>query len=81
MAVGIPFVFAELAQSMPLLRKVGAMIVKEPVTARRVAGSITSLLGSSERQMRISRRGRFLVQQQFNWTREQQKLLGIYNSL
>ena len=80
MMLGMPFLYSDAKQSLPILESAGAVIVENPITVTNLVESIVSLLNDSNRMTFISEYGRQLVMERFNWQIESQKLIRIYES-
>jgi glycosyltransferase involved in cell wall biosynthesis len=81
MMLGMPFLYPDAKQSLPVLESVGAVIVENPITVTNLVESIVSLLNDPDRMTFISEHGRQLVMERFNWQIESQKLTRIYESI
>lgn len=81
MMIGIPFIFTDLTQSLPILERVGATVVENPVTGERIVAAITSLIFDSDRIDRMTTAGPKLIETKLNWTRESKRFLSVYDSL
>ncbi len=81
MMLGMPIIFSDLAQSRPILKRISAFILDNPLTVENLVQSIISLSNDCERMTYISTHGRRLVLERFNWQMESQKLIRIYESL
>ncbi len=81
MMIGMPFLYPEAKQSLPILNQIRAGIVDNPVNVENLVESIISLLNDRERMNYISENGRRRVMERFNWEFESRKLVWIYNNL
>lgn len=79
MAAGIPFV----ASDFPLWRELGrdAGLFVDPQNPKEIAQAIQWLLDHPDQAQVMGQRGRQLVEQEYNWERESQKLLTLYQRL
>lgn len=81
MMLGMPMIFTRLVQSVPILRRTGALIVNNPVDPKELADAIVRLTQDIELRKEISTRCRRLIRGRFNWARESQSLLQAYDAL
>ncbi len=81
MMIGVPFIFTNLTQSLPILERVGAMIINNPVSGENLADAIYSLYNDPTRMNKISENGKHLVGSRLNWQRESENLLRVYDEL
>jgi len=81
MSAGIPVV----ASNFPLWRKVieesGCGIWVNPLDPKEIADAIIWLLDNQEEAERMGLRGRHVVEERYNWCREEKKLLRLYSEL
>lgn len=80
MMVGMPFLYPDAKQSLPILNACGAIIVANPINVSNLIESILLLFENRERMCFISQKGIQLIKNQFNWQLESQKLIRIYKS-
>ncbi len=81
MMVGIPFIFTNLIQSLPLLEMVGAYTLENPVSGGDIANAILSLHSNTDRMDKISKTGLRLVASRFNWAKESERLVKAYRDI
>jgi glycosyltransferase involved in cell wall biosynthesis len=81
MMLGMPFLYPDARQSFPILSRIGAVIIDNPVNAENLAESILLLLNDSKQKEYISKEGRRLIADYFNWQIESQKLILMYENL
>ncbi|MHA2069711.1 MAG: glycosyltransferase, partial [Candidatus Thorarchaeota archaeon] len=81
MMLGIPFLYPDARQSFPILSRINAVIIDNPVNAENLAESILMLFNDPERMNYISREGRKLIEDYFNWQIESQKLIQMYENI
>jgi len=81
MMVGIPFIFTNLTQSLPILQEVGAWILENPVSGEDVASAILSLHENSARMSEISKKGPRLIEDRLNWSKESERLVKVYREI
>jgi glycosyltransferase involved in cell wall biosynthesis len=79
MMIGVPFIFTNLIQSMPILEQVDSVIIENPVSAIALADAIFSLRNNPAKMNQISQKSKRLVATRLNWQREAEKLLRIYD--
>lgn len=81
MMVGVPFIYSNLTQSLPLLERVNAYILQNPTSAQDIANAILTLSDSPARMMEISEKGPPLIINRFNWSKESERLLRVYREI
>ncbi len=81
MMLGIPMIFTRLTQSLPILQRVGAVVVSNPIISEELAEAIRTLSEDTELRRKISEKSQELVRSRFNWGRESEKLLRVYRGL
>ncbi len=81
MLIGIPFIFTNLIQSMPILEQVDSVIVANPVSAGDLADAIFSLIKDPLKMIQISQKSKRMIATRLNWKRESEKLLRIYEEI
>jgi glycosyltransferase involved in cell wall biosynthesis len=79
MAAGIPFV----ASDFPLWRELadGCGLFVDPRSPQAIAAAIGRLLADPGEAERLGARGRELVRERYNWEREAEQLLALYERL
>jgi glycosyltransferase involved in cell wall biosynthesis len=81
MMVGIPFIYSRLKQSMPFLEMVGAYTLENPVTGEDIANAVLALHDDDTRMIEMAKKGPPLIASRFNWAKESQRLLRVYQSI
>ena len=81
MSVGIPVIAADF----PLWRKIvvnaGCGLLVDPLDPQAIADSILYILEHPEEAEEMGKNGREAVEEKYNWSREEKKLLGLYMDL
>lgn len=81
MSAGLPLI----ASDFPLWRKIvigeDCGLVADPMDPSAIAKAIQTILTDPEDAERLGRNGRRAVEEKYNWAKESQKLLGIYEDL
>lgn len=81
MMIGVPFIFTNLTQSLPILQRVNAYVLDNPVSAESITTAIHSLYYDFDRMLQISERGKNLVNSRLNWRMESNRLLQAYKGI
>jgi len=81
MTIGIPFIFTNLTQSLPILEEVGAWILENPVSGEDVASAILALHDNGARMNEMSKKGPCLIADRFNWSKESERLVKVYRDI
>ncbi len=81
MAIGIPFIYTDLSQTMPILEKVGAYVIRNPYTPQDIVNAIETLRHDFARRSRIARLAPNMVKSVFNWSEASKNLISIYDEL
>ncbi|MFW9888412.1 MAG: glycosyltransferase [Candidatus Thorarchaeota archaeon] len=81
MMIGVPFIFTNLTQSLPLLETVGAWVLENPVSGEALASAILSLHDDSARVKKLLDKGPNLIAMRFNWSTEAKSLVRLYKDI
>ena len=79
MGRGMPFVAPDLPTTTPFVQ--GAALLARPDDPRSYAAALATLLREPDRGAELGRIGRERAHERFNWERESQKLLALYEDL
>ena len=79
--IGIPFIFTNLTQSLPILEEVGALVLENPVSGQDISSAILALYDNRARMNEISKKGPSLIADRFNWSKESEHLVKIYRDI
>ena len=81
MSVGLPVI----ASDFPLWRKIvegaGCGLLVDPLNPQAIADSIVHILKHPEEAEKMGKRGRKAVEDMYNWSNEEKKLLWLYKNL
>lgn len=81
MAAGIPVI----ASNFPLWKEIVEVnnlgLCVDPLNPQEIGNAIARLLNNSEEAILMGKNGRKAVIEKFNWEKENEKLLLVYNSL
>lgn len=81
MSAGIPVI----ASNFPLWRRIiadaGCGLLVDPLDPQSIANSIVHLLENPEEAEKMGKRGRKAVEEMYNWSHEEEKLLRFYRDL
>ena len=81
MALGMPVVLSDLPPTRPFVRNGDSAFLVPPGDCKAYADAITVLIRNPNLRQEMGAAGRRLVQQEYNWDKESQKLLGLYTDL
>jgi glycosyltransferase involved in cell wall biosynthesis len=81
MAAGIPVIASDFPLWRSMMESIGCGLLVDPRDPGAIANAISYLLTHDEEAEAMGKRGRAAVEAHFNWTIEESKLLGFYNSI
>jgi glycosyltransferase involved in cell wall biosynthesis len=81
MAAGIPVIASDFPLWRELLGHPPAGLFVDPLDPKSIANAIEMVLGDSSEAERMGKLGRHAVEERYNWFREEQSLLGLYQQL
>lgn len=81
MAMGLPVVLSRNSFNESMIQKYQFGICADPENTDELAAAIKELLDDPERSRELGTNGRKAVRADFNWEKEQKKLLELYDSL
>jgi len=81
MALGMPVVMSDLPPSRAFVRDGRTALLVPPNDCRAYADAIRQLLNDSPLRYKMGAEARKLVEMEFNWQKESEKLLGLYADL
>jgi len=81
MSAGIPVIASNFPLWRELIEGEGCGLVVDPLNSREIASAIEYVLTHDDEAEAMGRRGREAVEQRYNWSHEEKKLVTLYNSL
>jgi glycosyltransferase involved in cell wall biosynthesis len=81
MAMGLPVVMSDLPPSRPFVSNGTCAFMVPPGDYRRYAEAINEILTNPDRWEAMGKEGRRRVEENYNWEKESQKLLSLYDEL
>lgn len=81
MGCGMPVVLSDLPPSRQFIRDTGSAVAVQPDDIDEYAEAVSSLLKDSSAAGSMGKRGKQLVYEKYNWSREEGKLMELYRSL
>lgn len=81
MAAGLPVVASSFKHWVEIVEGNEAGLTVDPEDPRAIARAVERLLGDAELRRSMGERGRTAVRERYNWSREEKKLLHLYEGL
>ena len=81
MAAGLPVIASREGESGDFVREASVGILVDPLNVEEIAQAIISLLNDQSMAADMGRRGRQLIFEKYNWEKESEKLLQLYQTL
>ena len=81
MAMGIPVLISNFRYPKEVLKKYEFGIAINPEDPETIAKAIKQLLEDSELRDKMGREGRRAVEEEFNWEKEVEKIVRLYNEI
>jgi glycosyltransferase involved in cell wall biosynthesis len=81
MAAGLPVIASSFPAWRDIVEGNGCGIVVDPLDSEAVVSAIQQLLDHPDKTRQMADNGRRAVQQQYNWSHEEKKLLDLYERL
>lgn len=81
MAAGIPVISSDFPLWRQIVDGASCGLCVDPLNPRSIAGAIQYLLTRPVEAEEMGRRGRRAIQEHYNWSREEAKLLALYGEL
>ena len=81
MALEMPVVMSNLPPSRPFVNNMDCAILVPPHDYGAYADAIIDLLDKPDLRIRMGKAGRSKVESEFNWNKEEKKLINLYHSL
>ena len=79
MAAGLPMVMSDFPFWRELFGR--SALFADPFSPKDIASKIARILNDEELYASLSSAGRYMVEKEFNWERESQKLIGLYQKI
>ncbi len=81
MAAGLPVIAAKEGESANFVKEVSAGILVDPLDEKQIAEAIITLMQDPSQAKAMGLRGRQLIFDKYNWEKESEKLLQLYQTL
>jgi len=81
MAAGLPVIASDFSYWKSLIGKYNCALFVDPENPKKVAQAINHLLNNPEKAKGMGLNGRRAVEEKFNWSVEEKKLIKLYESL
>ncbi len=81
MAGGIPVIASDFVLWREILEGTGCGLLVDPLDPQAIADSIVYLLEHPKEAAEMGRRGKKAVEEMYNWSKEEGKLLQLYKDL
>lgn len=81
MSVGIPVIIADFPLWRKIVNDAGCGLLADPLDPQAIADSIVYILEHPEEAEKMGKRGRQAVEETYNWSLEEEKLLRLYKNL
>lgn len=81
MAAGMPVIASREGESARFVSEADAGILVDPLDPGEIAQAIITLINDPRKASEMGRRGRQLIFEKYNWEKESEKLIQLYNSL
>jgi glycosyltransferase involved in cell wall biosynthesis len=78
MAAGIPVIASDFPYWRKLLSETDCALFVDPDSPREIATAIQVLIDNKSRAISMGKTGRQAIEEKFNWSKEEQKLLSLY---
>ena len=81
MAAGLPVIASREGEAAQFVREADAGILTDPLNADEIAAAVILLTENTELAEEMGKRGRKLIFSKYNWEKESEKLVQLYESL
>jgi glycosyltransferase involved in cell wall biosynthesis len=81
MAAGLPVIVSDFPLMREIVERYGCGLLVDPTNPTEVATAMNRLLSHPQEAEAMGRAGRAAVMSEFNWQREEQRLLGLYGRI
>ncbi len=81
MASGIPIIASNFAEWQKIIESDGCGICVDPLDSKKIAAAVNYLIANPKKALEMGERGRQAFLREFNWSREGEKLILIYEKL
>ena len=81
MAAGLPVIASDFPLWRDIVQSTGCGLLVDPLDSAAIAARMQWMLDHPREADEMGRRGRYAVEQTYNWSRESAKLIGLYEGL
>jgi glycosyltransferase involved in cell wall biosynthesis len=81
MAAGLPIIASNFPLWREIIEEIGCGLLVNPLKPQEIAQAIQYLLENPEVAETMGKRGQEAVRNQYNWERESQNLLNLYQQM
>ena len=81
MSQGVPVIASAFPLWREIIEGVGCGLTVDPEDPEAIAGAMARLLADPEESAKMGQRGQDAIDQRFNWPREAEKLVAVYDRL
>ena len=81
MAAGLPVIASDFPLWREIIERAGAGLLVDPESPRQIAEAIEWILTNEKEAEQMGQRGREAVLSEYNWEKEEEKLLQLYDRL
>jgi glycosyltransferase involved in cell wall biosynthesis len=81
LAAGLPVITSDFPEWRSMIERIGCGLCVDPADTRSIAEAISYLMSHTEEAAQMGRRGYEAACSEFNWERESDRLISLYDSL
>jgi glycosyltransferase involved in cell wall biosynthesis len=81
LAVGLPVVISDFPKLRKLIERLDCGLVADPTSPKAIADAVRKLYGAPAERQRLGENGRRAVREEYNWEKQERKLLDLYARL